>query len=59
VELTYREKKTPIEILDNTPICNFYGEVSENYFLIKGENFTVLQKLRDAYTNKVDLIKTL
>jgi adenine-specific DNA-methyltransferase len=56
VELTYCGKKTPIEILDNTPICNFYGEVSGNNLLIKGENLTILQKLRDAYTNKIDLI---
>jgi adenine-specific DNA-methyltransferase len=56
MELCYPGKKTVREILDNTPICNLYGEISTKNLLIKGENITVLQRLKDNYTNKIDLI---
>jgi len=54
--LTYYGKKPATEILDNTPSCSLYGEASANKLLIKGENLHILQKLRDVYTNKIDLI---
>ncbi|MCL1929397.1 MAG: site-specific DNA-methyltransferase [Treponema sp.] len=54
--LTYFEKKTSKEILDNTPSCNLYGEISANNLLIEGDNLNILQKLRDSYTNKIDLM---
>jgi adenine-specific DNA-methyltransferase len=54
--LTYYGKKTINDILENTPSCNLFGEISTNKLLIKGENINVLQKLRDTYANKVDLI---
>lgn len=56
MELYYPGKKTVKEILDNTPICELYGEISAKNILIKGENSIVLQKLRENYTNKIDLI---
>ena len=54
--LTYYGKKTPKEILDNTPSCNLYGEILANNLLIQGDNLNILQKLRETYTNKIDLI---
>jgi adenine-specific DNA-methyltransferase len=56
MELFYPGKKTIKEVLDGTPVCNLYGEILQNNILIKGENLTVLQKLRERYTNKIDLI---
>ncbi|MDR1398706.1 MAG: site-specific DNA-methyltransferase [Treponema sp.] len=56
MELHYPGKRTVRAILDNTPICDLYGEISAKNRLIKGENSTVLQKLREDYTNKIDLI---
>ncbi|GBR76142.1 adenine-specific DNA-methyltransferase [Candidatus Termititenax persephonae] len=56
MELYYPEKKTAKEILDNIPICDWPREISTKNILIKGENLTVLQKLRENYTNKIDLI---
>jgi adenine-specific DNA-methyltransferase len=56
MELSYPGKKTVKEILDDTPICNLYGENLHKNILIKGENLAVLQNLRDSYTNKIDLI---
>jgi adenine-specific DNA-methyltransferase len=56
VELYYPGKKTVRENLDNTPGCELYGEISTNNILIKGENITVLQRLRENYANKIDLI---
>jgi len=56
MELYYSGKKSVNEILDNTPICNLYGEISAENLLIKGNNIFVLQKLREKYTNKIDLI---
>jgi len=56
MELWYSGKKTVKEILEFTPFCNLHGEISSKNLLIKGENFAVLQELRNSYTNKVDLI---
>jgi adenine-specific DNA-methyltransferase len=56
MELSYPGKKTAKEILDNPPICTLEGEIVHKNILIKGDNFSVLQKLRDSYTNKVDLM---
>ena len=56
MELIYPNKKTRIEILENTPICNLHGELISKNILIKGENFNVLQYLRKYYSNKIDLI---
>jgi len=56
MELIYPGKKAVSEILDHVSKCNFLGEIKEKNLLIKGENLSVLQKLRDLYTNKIDLI---
>jgi adenine-specific DNA-methyltransferase len=56
VELYYPGKKTVREILDNTPRCDLYGEIATSNILIKGENIAVLQRLRENYANKIDLI---
>ena len=56
MELMYHGKKTVREILENTPKCNFYGEIKTNNLLIKGDNISALQKLRDTYENRIDLI---
>jgi len=56
MELHYSGKKSVKEILNNTPVCNLYGEISAENLLIKGDNILVLQKLREKYTNKIDLI---
>jgi len=56
MELYYSGKKSVKEIINNTPICNLYGEISAENLLIKGNNILVLQKLRENYTNKIDLI---
>jgi adenine-specific DNA-methyltransferase len=56
VELYYPGKKTVREILDNTPSCSLYGEIATNNILIKGENIAVLQRLRENYAHKIDLI---
>jgi len=56
MELYYSGKKSINEILNNTPVCNLYGEISAENLLIKGNNLFVLQKLREKYTNKIDLI---
>ncbi|MDR2601976.1 MAG: site-specific DNA-methyltransferase [Spirochaetaceae bacterium] len=56
MELYYPGKKTVREILENTQSCELYGEISTNNILIKGENIAVLQRLRENYTNKIDLI---
>ena len=56
MELSYPGKKTVKEILDNTPACNVHGEIAAKNLLIKGENLVCLQRLRDRYTNKIDLI---
>jgi adenine-specific DNA-methyltransferase len=56
VELYYPGKKTVREILDNTPRCGLSGDISTNNILIKGENIAVLQRLRENYAKKIDLI---
>jgi adenine-specific DNA-methyltransferase len=56
VELYYPGKKPVREVLDNSPGCELHGEISANNVLIKGENIAVLQRLRENYTNKIDLI---
>jgi adenine-specific DNA-methyltransferase len=56
MELTYSGKKPVKDILDNTPACNLLGEISAENLLIKGDNLFVLQKLRERYANKIDLI---
>jgi len=56
MELYYSGKKSVKEILNNTPICNLYEEIPAENLLIKGNNILVLQKLREKYTNKIDLI---
>jgi adenine-specific DNA-methyltransferase len=56
MELCYPGKKKTKEILDSIPICNLQGEITSKNLLIKGENLAVLQKLRDIYTHKIDLI---
>jgi adenine-specific DNA-methyltransferase len=56
MELHYPGKKTVKEILDNTSIGELHGEISTNNILIKGENITALQWLRESYTSKIDLI---
>ncbi|WP_461247922.1 site-specific DNA-methyltransferase, partial [Treponema sp. R6D11] len=56
MELCYQGKKPVKEILNNTSVCNLYGEISAENLLIKGDNISVLQKLREKYTNKIDLI---
>jgi len=56
MELCYFGKKSIKEILDKTPVCNLYGEITAKNLLIKGDNIFVLQKLRENYSNKIDLI---
>ena len=56
MELSYPGKKTIREILDRTPGCSLNGEIIHKNILVKGENLNVLQKLRDDYTGKIDLI---
>jgi len=56
MELCYSGKKSVKEILDKTPVCNLYGETTAKNLLIKGDNIFVLQKLRENYTKKIDLI---
>jgi adenine-specific DNA-methyltransferase len=56
VELYYPGKKPVKEILDNVPSCELYGEISTNNILIKGENIAVLQRLRENFASKIDLI---
>jgi adenine-specific DNA-methyltransferase len=56
VELCYSGKKSVKEILNDTPACNLYGKIFAKNLLIKGDNILVLQKLRESYTNKIDLI---
>ena len=56
MELFYPGKKTANEILNDTPICDLYGELIKKNLLINGENLAVLQKLRENYSNKIDLI---
>jgi adenine-specific DNA-methyltransferase len=56
MELFYPGKKTVSEILDNAEAGILYGEISAKNLLIKGENLVCLQKLRETYANKIDLI---
>jgi len=56
MQLNYPNKKSGIEILENTPVSNLYGNISTKNILIKGENLNVLQYLRSYYENKIDLI---
>ena len=56
MELVYPQKKTIQQILDYTSSCSFTGQVQEHSLLIKGDNLYVLQKLRENFTNKIDLI---
>ncbi|MDR1467944.1 MAG: site-specific DNA-methyltransferase [Spirochaetaceae bacterium] len=56
MELYYPGKKTVREILENTPCCELYGKISTENILIKGENISVLQTLREHYAHKIDLI---
>jgi adenine-specific DNA-methyltransferase len=56
MELCYPGKKTIQEILDVIPCCNFNRDISAKNMLIKGENLQVMQKLRENYTGKIDLI---
>jgi len=56
MELYYPGKKRTRKILDNTPSCILRGEMSTSNLLIRGENLSVLQKLRETYTDKIDLI---
>jgi len=56
MELSYSGKKPAGEILDNTTACDFKEEISAENLLIRGDNLFVLQKLRERYANKIDLI---
>jgi adenine-specific DNA-methyltransferase len=56
MELCYPGKRTTQEILNTLPCCNLNRKIIEKNILIKGENFSVLQKLRETYTGKIDLI---
>ena len=56
MELIYPNKKTNSEILNYTPVCAFNGEIPSENLLIKGNNIFVLQRLRECYVNKIDLI---
>jgi adenine-specific DNA-methyltransferase len=56
MELWYPGKKTIQEIRGAIPCCNFNRDISAKNMLIKGENFQVMQKLRENYTGKIDLI---
>jgi adenine-specific DNA-methyltransferase len=56
MELCYPRKRSIQEILNTLPCRNLNGKIIEKNILIKGENFSVLQKLRENYTGKIDLI---
>jgi adenine-specific DNA-methyltransferase len=56
MELCYPGKKTIQEILNAVPCRDFNGKILAKNILIKGENLSVLQKLRESYTGKIDLI---
>jgi adenine-specific DNA-methyltransferase len=56
MELYYPGKKTVNEILNTILPCNLNGKILSKNILIKGENLSVLQKLREKYTGKIDLI---
>jgi len=58
MELLYPGKKSPEQILQNTPVCYFYGELNHKNVLINGENLFVLQTLLNEYKlgGKIDLI---
>ena len=56
MELNYSMKKTQSEILNNTPVCKFIGNMSKNNLLIEGDNLFILQTLREKYANKIDFI---
>ena len=58
MELQYKGKKSPQEILQNTPICSFEGNINCKNILIKGENLFALQTLLNEYqlSGTIDLI---
>ena len=58
MELLYHGKKEYDDILVNTPVCSFLGEITYKNLLIKGDNLLVLQTLLKEYNyyNKIDLI---
>jgi len=58
MELLYQGKKSPQEILHDTTICSFEGEINTKNILIKGENLYVLQTLLNEYQfgGTIDLI---
>ena len=56
MDLYYPQKKTIHQILNTTPICNAHIPSKSKKLLIKGDNLPVIQKLREDYSKKVDLI---
>ena len=56
MDLYYPQKKTMHQILNFTPICNAHIPSESKKLLIKGDNLPIIQKLREDYSKKVDLI---
>jgi adenine-specific DNA-methyltransferase len=56
MKLYYPNKKSIDTILNIQTPCTHKVDISQDNLLIKGENLTVLQALRQHYTNKIDLI---
>jgi adenine-specific DNA-methyltransferase len=58
MELIYQGKKSPEQILQNTPVCSFDGGLNSKNILIMGENLFVLQTLLNEYQlgGTIDLI---
>ena len=58
MKLSYPGKKEYGDILKNTPVCSFAGELAHENMLIKGDNLIVLQTLlqKHRYGGKIDLI---